>query len=362
MSSTENGGAEEKNDGHGSRTPVAKYVKSIPLIRPGRLHRAKIRVYTRFPALAAGAEKRATARLAKSAEWHQESAFPFKMVVYVTIAIALVMGLLSGLVLLSRGSRPGSPLYSVMRLQERVAVTLTRDPVGKAVKKLSLAGKCLDNIIYMAANQERYGAEDMMSVAREYRAYVEDSKRIIEEQLSNGNSEGAGKAAAGCEELQDREITVLHQLVASGCESVLVPAVGARVTVFDNNDETEKSERILVADGSADGEGKFAFFPGASAVRNREDLEVSIGLDGRIASYPLFPKTGSRGFESDRTSTKSAPEQGEPVPRPRPLTGSTGSDGYLVRVLGPKPEGGSFKLRVTLKIFKMYETVFMYCD
>ena len=60
---TENMGAER-----GAKTPVAKYVKSIPLIRPGRLHRAKMRLYIRFPTLGLKAEKKATARLAKSAE------------------------------------------------------------------------------------------------------------------------------------------------------------------------------------------------------------------------------------------------------------------------------------------------------
>jgi hypothetical protein len=52
-----------------TQTPVPRYyIESLPLIRPRSLHGARIRLYGRFPSLGLRAEKRASARLAKSAD------------------------------------------------------------------------------------------------------------------------------------------------------------------------------------------------------------------------------------------------------------------------------------------------------
>ena len=266
--------------------PLIEELKSVPRYRPRLMFELRMWLYTLVPERAAKAIEQG--RYGRgiflpgrrgTGNWMLRSA------ACAALAGLLVLSVFAGLVLAGRNSRPGDSLYFTRLLRERVELALTSGNTRKAEKEIAFAQHKLSDLDFVARDSTR-SPEVVATAISDYNENVRSVGRLLQTSDSTPVEE---ELVASLEALKAREKKVMDRVTAARPESVLAAAALARVEVRDASGRAVLGSGQGVINGTADADGAFSF--DALVDGNQAcELEVTVELDGRRASLPLFEK------------------------------------------------------------------------
>lgn len=264
--------------------PLIEELKSVPRHRPRLMFELRMWLYTLLPAHGLKAVERSRdGRGLSIPRVHGTRGWMLRSAACAALACLLALGVFSGLVLAGRNSRPGDSLYFTKRVREKLELALTPGNTRKAEKEIAFARQKLSDLDYITGDSAQ-SAEVVASTISQYRENVRSVGRLLQASESIQVEE---EVVASLEALKVEEKKVMDRVTAARPESVLAAAALARVEVRDASGRSVLGSGQKVASGVTDENGAFSFDALVDG-SHPSDLEVTVDLDGRRASLPLF--------------------------------------------------------------------------